>query len=168
MMIYREATEQDAEKIAALHAQSWQQHYRGIWLDSFLDKEVEAERLSVWTKRMRTPKPNQYILVAENDGEICGFICVLTHENPTWGALIDNLHVAKAYQGQKIGYELMKQGIAWIRRDDPRAPFYLWVLEKNTQARAFYERMGATNHEVIVEPNPGGGFARCCRYTFTQ
>jgi hypothetical protein len=44
-MTYREATANDAEKIAALHARYWQIHYRGILSDAFLDGEVEENRL---------------------------------------------------------------------------------------------------------------------------
>ena len=40
MLVFRSATEKDAKGIAALHAKSWQQNYRGTFSDYFLDKET--------------------------------------------------------------------------------------------------------------------------------
>ena len=37
---YRDATERDADFVAALHAESWRRHYRGAYLDSYLDGDV--------------------------------------------------------------------------------------------------------------------------------
>ena len=56
-MEYRHATAQDASAIATLHAESWRQNYRGAFSDAFLDGDVHTERLTVWTKRLRTPGP---------------------------------------------------------------------------------------------------------------
>ena len=46
-MIFRQASIHDVEAIAALHTESWQRHYRGAYLDSFLDGDVLADRLAV-------------------------------------------------------------------------------------------------------------------------
>lgn len=42
----------DAAAIAALHADSWRRHYRGIYSDFFLDGDLEQERRSVWSERL--------------------------------------------------------------------------------------------------------------------
>ena len=56
MVRYREATEHDAGAIAALHADSWRRHYRGAYLDSYLDGDVVADRLEVWSSRLTPPR----------------------------------------------------------------------------------------------------------------
>jgi hypothetical protein len=48
---FRDASARDIEAIATLHADSWRRHYRGAYLDSFLDGDVVADRLAVWGQR---------------------------------------------------------------------------------------------------------------------
>ena len=61
-MTYREALEKDASGIAALHADSWRRHYRGAYLDSYLDGDVLSDRLAVWTSRLAPPPGSHYTL----------------------------------------------------------------------------------------------------------
>ncbi|MGB3850078.1 MAG: hypothetical protein WA958_08940 [Tunicatimonas sp.] len=61
MITYRAATLADAEAIAQLHAQSWQQHYRGIMRDDYLDHSVREDRQAVWAERLKSPTVNQHI-----------------------------------------------------------------------------------------------------------
>ena len=49
----RVAGRSDAAAIAALHADSWRRHYRGAYSDAFLDGDVHADRLAVWTEQFR-------------------------------------------------------------------------------------------------------------------
>ena len=73
MVRYREATEHDAGAIAALHADSWRRHYRGAYLDSYLDGDVVADRLEIWSCRLTPPRLNQYTVMAEDGGDAVGF-----------------------------------------------------------------------------------------------
>src|SRR6266496_5428632 len=57
---YREATAKDVEAIAALHADSWRRHYRGAYSDAFLDNEVFADRLQIWTDRLHQPRSEEH------------------------------------------------------------------------------------------------------------
>jgi hypothetical protein len=43
---------------------------------------------------------------------------------------------------------------------------YLLVLESNSRARRFYERLGAKNAEVFTTETHGGAVVRSCRYTW--
>ena len=48
----------------------------------------------------------------------------------------------------------------------PASGFYLWVLEVNTPARRFYERLGARNAESATSEPPGGGTIVGLRYVW--
>lgn len=146
---YRTATVADADRIAALHARSWQETYRGIMPDYFLDNEVEAERLDVWRQRFGEQPPNRQIIVAEEQEQLVGFACVVTGSDPVYGALLDNLHVASAHKGRGIGRSLIKQAAGWVQQQDATSPFYLWVYEQNHPAKAFYDGLGAINQEAV-------------------
>ena len=96
---YREATEHDAGSIAALHADSWRRHYRGAYLDSYLDGDILPERQEVWTIRLSPPRLNHLTVCADLDGEMIGFAHTIFGHDPKWGALLDNLHVRSDLKG---------------------------------------------------------------------
>ncbi len=66
-MRYREATADDVEAIAQLHADSWRRNYRGAFRDAFLDGPVVGERRTVWAERLTRPASSRYTVVAEQD-----------------------------------------------------------------------------------------------------
>ena len=49
---YTEATIEDADAIARLHAESWKLHYRGLCPDDYLDNKVDDNRQKVWSERL--------------------------------------------------------------------------------------------------------------------
>ena len=167
-MRYREATLADAESIALLHAQSWQRHYRGILREEYLQNQVKEDRRQIWQTRLQAPPNNQYVLVADEENTICGLACVYAREDPVWGSLLDNLHVAPTYKGQSIGTRLLLLAARWAYRQDPTLPFYLWVYAQNDSARQFYARLGGSHAETQRVENPGGGYADACRYVWTD
>jgi ribosomal protein S18 acetylase RimI-like enzyme len=162
----RTATSGDIEAIAALHAESWRRNYRGIYPFEYLDKEVAEDRLAVWRTRLSSPPPNQHVVLAELDSQVSAFICVYADDDPEWGSLIDNLHVATDLKRTGIGTLLMREGARWLQAHYPRSPVYLWVLEANASARAFYEKLGGHHTGAVPQPVPGGGFAMSCRQTW--
>lgn len=156
MIHYRVATQADYQAIAALHAKSWQLHYRGIFSDHYLDKEIIEERLNIWRERFNNPSDNQYIILAEERGEVCGFAGAYLNHHAEWGALLDNLHVLPKWQGTGMGKKLMQESAKWIHQQDPEAYMYLWVLEQNTSAKGFYTYLGAEIVEKSTSTNPDG------------
>jgi ribosomal protein S18 acetylase RimI-like enzyme len=141
-------------------------HYQGILSDAYLAHEVVDDRLKIWESRLAHPAPNQYVLVAEDEGTLCGLACVYTAEDPVWGSLLDNLHVLPGYQGRGVGTWLLAEAARRAAQRAPGVPFYLLVYEQNTQARRFYESAGGTCAETFLVDNPGGGQAPACRYVW--
>ena len=70
---YFDASDFDADGIAALHADSWRRHYRGAYLDTYLDGDVVADRQEVWRRRLAEPSTNQLTVIARRDDELIGF-----------------------------------------------------------------------------------------------
>ena len=138
----RPATEADADLIAAIHSASWQATYRGLLPEGFLNGEVVHERASYWRARMSAPGADRRIvLIAERAGEPIGFVCVERQPDSPWGVLLDNLHALPAHQGIGAGKLLMRAAQDWAR-EHGEAQLYLYVLEGNAPAIAFYERQG--------------------------
>ena len=157
--VFRLAEADDADEIAALHADSWRRHYRGAYADSFLDGDVAADRRSVWSARLAAPANSETVL-AEQDGRLVGFSHVVFDNDPGWGSLIDNLHVVHDQHRTGIGTQLLGRAARAARERASDNAMYLWVLEQNTAAQRFYGACGATNVETATVSPPGGQPAR--------
>jgi GNAT superfamily N-acetyltransferase len=153
---YRLALSSDAPAIASLHADSWRRHYRGAYADAFLDGDVAAERLLVWTDRMNEPGEGRCTIVAESDGTLVGFCHAVFDHDPRWGTLVDNLHVTSPLKGGGIGTRLLAHTAEVVVDRRPGSGLYLWVLEQNTAAQAFYEARGGVQVEHGWAGTPGG------------
>jgi ribosomal protein S18 acetylase RimI-like enzyme len=166
---YRAATAQDVEAIAALHADSWRRHYRGAYLDTYLDGEVVADRLAVWTDRLTEPSSDRYTIAAEQDGTLVGFAHTMLDNDPTWGALVENLHVTHGLKRHGIGTRLMAESARTLISRGTSSGMYLWVLEQNKAAQAFYgARGGMCVGREMRGPFPGGGKAVGLRYAWAD
>ena len=166
-VIFRQARAGDVEAIAALHADSWRRNYRGAFSDAFLDGDVTVERRTVWAERLGQQQPDHLTLVAVCDDTVLGFAHTVRDADPTWGALLDNLHVSHQFKRLRIGAQLLKETAGHFVAHQWRPALYLWVLEQNTTAQAFYESQGGRRVErVIAGPFPGGGHAPPFRYAW--
>lgn len=88
--------------------------------------------------------PEVELLVAEEDGEVVGFVHVRTvtdyYTQTPIGHVSDVVVAAKA-QGKGVGHALIERAQAWARtRGYPM--MQLFVLPENAGARALYEHMG--------------------------
>ena len=159
-MHYRPAGAADAPAIAALHADSWRRHYRGSYPDDYLDGDVDADRLAEWTARLARPAPEDRTTVAvDGDGAVVGLVHTILHDDPEWGALLDNLHVRADLKRQGIGARLMACSAEAVLADEPATSLYLWVLEDNVSAQAFYVARGGLLRDQEPFDTPGGGRA---------
>lgn len=167
-MHYREGRPDDAEAIATLHTESWRVTYRGIYSDVYLDGDVFDDMTRMWSERMTAPAPNQFVVLAEDDGELVGFACAYGAHHERLGTYLDNLHVRRARHGHGIGRGLVSRVASWSRTRYPDTGLYLGVLEDNVNARRFYERLGGDNVGVEVIEPPGGGSVRAHRYAWSN
>jgi ribosomal protein S18 acetylase RimI-like enzyme len=168
MIEYRLAGPADADAIALLHTRSWRENYRGTLSDAFLDGELPDERMRVWRARLDAPARSQLVQLAVDGTELVGFVCAYGAHEPQWGSFVDNLHVAKEAKRTGVGASLMRRAGAWLAHAYPDVGVYLWVLEANSPARRFYERLGAQNAGVTTMETHGGAVVRSCRYVWPR
>lgn len=155
----RDANADDVDAIAALHADSWRRHYRGAYSDEFLDGDVLADRIAVWTARMASPTDGCTLVaqVGEEDtGTVVGFAHTVFGADPVWGALVDNLHVRYVAKRQGLGSLLMVRTAQRLIAHDGTSGLYLWVLEQNRDAQAFYLSLGGSLVGRRAAIGPGG------------
>ncbi|WP_428775916.1 N-acetyltransferase family protein [Vibrio sp.] len=132
----------DYERIAQLHADSWRRYYQGILSDDYLADEVLTERSTIWQTRLINPPFNQHVLLAEEGGLLCGFICAFGNHDFERGTIIDSIHIDSAYRGKGLGKRLMAEMAQWVDQYFSDNGMYLEVLKQNQQAVDFYSHIG--------------------------
>lgn len=144
---YRTAGPEDAPAIADLHARSWRATYRGSYRDEYLDGPLDEERRTAWAARLTDSPPNQFVVVAEDEGGIVGFACVYGGHDEEWGSFLDNIHADPLRHREGIGTGVFLRVVDWCREHYPEQGLHLKVLARNSNARSFYERLGGTNRD---------------------
>ncbi len=100
---------------------------------------------------------NGRIFVAEADGRVAGYACVLgtfhsdaPDDDPTPCAYLDDLVVLPEFRGLGHGRALLQRAEAYATRWG-RSVLRLSVKSGNQNARAFYARAGFSEYELLLE-----------------
>jgi len=140
----REAKLADAAAIAKVHFYSWQKIYARPISDNLLHNLSIKEREIQWRTWLQN---NAEVLVAEAEEEnnIYGFIsfCPARDKdlNTNNVAEITALYVTPNKWRTGIGKLLIEAALSKISYNNFKE-VALWVFEKNSQARSFYEKAG--------------------------
>lgn len=124
--------------------------------------------MNVWYERFKSPADNQVVTIAELDETIAGFCCVFLDDDPVFGSLIDNFHVAMNFQRSGVGTTLFRESARIIHNKSDSPKMYLWVFEANKNARIVYERFGGDCFETIDKENEDRTVSKTCRYTWND
>lgn len=158
----REALEQDARAIAAVHVRSWQDAYRGQLTDEYLDGLTVEDRLEQHRRSLAEPREGWRTWVVEDDGAPVGFAVTGPSEDADANdrtAEIYAIYLEPDKVGTGVGRRLFEHAIEDLRSRGFDAAT-LWVLETNARARRFYEVAGwqtdgtVTSERVDCEMRP--------------
>ena len=121
----------------------------------FLDGDLDADRQAVWTQRLCEPDSASATIIAEDRTSLVGFVHVIFDSDPRWGAFVENLHVVFASKLHGVGTRLMAESARATIERSVRSGLYLWVLEQNAGAQAFYQARGGRCTERALALAPG-------------
>ncbi len=142
----RAATVHDASQLAAIHVRSWQEAYRGLLPQTYLDALDTCDRTERWRRAVRrTDWVRAGVLVAVPDRDLIGF----TRFGPTRDRDDDTVEVGEIKEmyllpeawGKGLGRRLMTTSLSRLTAAG-YAQVTLWVLASNLRARRFYESGG--------------------------
>jgi GNAT superfamily N-acetyltransferase len=145
----RPAVLADAPALGATHVACWQESYRGIVADGYLDRMSVQRRTGIWRRALLVPRPGVSILVLEDDEGLAGFGMggPQREDDRTADAEISALYLRQRRQGEGWGRALM-QALAAEAQRWGAGSLDLWVLAGNVRAVRFYERLGGVPGET--------------------
>lgn len=155
-MNIRPATPTDIPQIARVHMESWQNTYRGLVSDTFLDNLDLNAHTARWQKRLSNPDSGEFAYVSTDvGGDVIAFATGSPEQpdHPLYRTELWALHVSKPFQGLGLGKHLFS-AIAKHLYSQGYTSLMLWVLKGNP-AQQFYERMGGAFVADIVEEFQG-------------
>jgi len=138
-MVIRPATGDDAETLAALHLDVWEEAYADLIPQRILDARRRSANAQVELWRAILAHPTSTVLIAEQDARLTGFVSAGPGRDEPHADLptleLMALYVRAQVYGAGVGYRLLDAAVG-------TEPAYLWVLDGNERAIAFYERQG--------------------------
>ena len=137
MEIRRAAPKDDPEAIGELYAQSWKSAYRGIVPDEYLDS-LSGKR---WSSFISSSDFEAYVLLLGGAYAGTASVCPGRDEKkPGWGEIV-SIYLLPEHFGKGCGKPLLAAALRALSEKGYKN-IYLWVLEKNSRARRFYEKNG--------------------------
>lgn len=141
----RPMTADDCEAVAAIRTRGWQYAYRGLVPQSYLDGMDVAADAERHRARLSAGDGDVADVVAETaGGELAGWAASGPYRDGdarTPDAELYALYLLPERIGQGVGRALLTEASRRCAAAGHRR-MYLWVLERNTRARRFYERAG--------------------------
>jgi len=154
----REAIPTDAEVIAKVLVETWQDAYLGLIPDDYLANLSISERTKVWKKNLTKKEDNTLTLIGCVENKVLAWASFGhsrdddsdNKRGELWG-----IYVHPTAQGKKLGSMLMFEGIAFLKKKGYSSAT-LWVLTTNKKTRKYYEAKGwKIEGKVKIAPRKG-------------
>jgi len=142
----------DAQQIAEVHVQSWNETYTGMIKQEIIDRADIEKRVQLWQQIFS--HQDHHVLVYEQDGQIVGFLS--GYFNTTHNiAEIDAFYLLKKIQKQGVGREIFERFYQYAHAKHYQF-IRLGVINKNP-SRHFYEKLGGNvlGEEILSDYGDG-------------
>lgn len=163
-MVIRRAKPEDAHEVARVHVRSWQEAYRGLLPDDFLEALRPEDRARRYTFDAETPGA-PYTLIALERERVLGFATTGPARDRDAPGLAElyALYVDPGAWGMGVGGRLHERALERMRELGHEQAI-LWVLKGNQQAARFYSARGWTRDGARRWEEPYGVRSRVIRY----
>ena len=154
----RRATVDDARGIAEVHVTAWRETYAGRMPADFL-ASLDVDRRAVgWARILERGETDAF--VAERDGTIVGWATAGRgrDDDAPRDRELEGIYLLASAYGSGAGQQLLDAAVG-------DAPAYLWVMDGNGRAEAFYRRNGFTRDGATMTHPSGDATILAVRMT---
>lgn len=137
-MTVRAPRPRDAPGLAAVHIETWQHAYDGIFPEDFL-QNLDREGRRSWFESRIERNGGDLLVSDDGDGPV-GF-CLFGHSGDQGWGEVYAIYVHPDHWGEGHGAALLSAAEEALSQSGFQRAL-LWVLEQNRQARGFYEKRG--------------------------
>jgi RimJ/RimL family protein N-acetyltransferase len=139
----RPARAADAQAIAEVHVATWRAAYRGLLPQALLDGLSVQQRASSWRSILLAANDQTLVAIDGPTEQIIGFVTVgVSRDNDTSDTVAElrAIYLHPSHWDTGLGRRLHDAGLDLL--SEPFTEVSLWVLDSNSRARRFYERLG--------------------------
>lgn len=157
-MTVRQATVDDARGIAEVHVTAWREAYAGRMPAEFLASLDVDRRAAGWTRILERGETDAF--VAQQGGAIVGWATAGAgrDDDAPRDRELEGIYLLASAYGSGAGQRLLDAAIG-------DAPAYLWVMDGNPRAEAFYLRNGFTRDGATMTHPAGDATILAVRMT---
>jgi ribosomal protein S18 acetylase RimI-like enzyme len=154
----RPATPTDALQLTAVKIAAWRSAYADVFDPGFLDGLDYSQQY--WDRHL------DGLLVSAVEERVVGYCSFGASDVTGWGE-IRAIYVHPAFQGRGHGSRLLAAGVGGlVGRGFEKA--LLWVIDRNRDARSFYEALGWVRGAPIRLEEIGGASVTLLRYEMSS
>lgn len=148
-MVIRLAVKEDAAVVGEVHSLAWKQTYQGIFARGYIDEDSPSKRSAEFLRSIEDERC--IYLLLEEDSRATGIVKLFSD-----GSKIEiaSIYILEEFRGLGFG----REAIIYIRSEYKDQKVILWVLEVNTNARAFYEKCGFVLTDRVRTISRGGEY----------
>ncbi len=155
MLIYKQASVEDAHILAATRQKVWASTYRGIYPDKMIDEFDYDWHIKREQCNLQNPVFHTHLVM---DGNECvGYFTYLLKDQPLWRDYrfrLYSLYLLSAYQGKGEGARIFRTVLTECKKAGCEK-FYLSCQPQNIGAMGFYKHLGGrVVHEDVGHDNP--------------
>ena len=139
-LLIRKVKYDDIEQIVDINIKDWKRAYKGIIDESILNNLDRNKKIAKWQKHYNIGN----VIVAEKNGKILGY-CRYDDNTTYKNTNIDSEIIAIYVDYDSLYNGVGKKLIEYVKKDlknKNKKSMVIWCLEKNQNARRFYEKMG--------------------------
>ena len=139
-ILIRKVKYNDIEQIVDINIKDWKKVYKGIIDDEILDNLDRNKKIEKWRKHYNIGN----VIVAEQSGQVIGYCRYddnAVYENTNIDSEIIAIYVDCDNLGNGVGRKLVEYVMTDLK-NKRKNKMIIWCLEKNENARKFYEKMG--------------------------
>lgn len=130
-----------ADELGFIHAQSWQQAYKGIISDEYLARITPQKQAELFAKIVNSGMADYFIFRVNGESAGMAALCKDREEVDEKYGEISAIYFLSQFWGHDYTHQAMRFCLERLRENGCQI-ITIWVLQDNIRARKFYEKFG--------------------------